>query len=228
MTELENFSYIFSSWCESDDNSASNVNGATVYTSAVNGSNQNGATGYTRRRGVNSMLRRQAYAQRTQLFEITHKISSLTAMQNIVTQSWVYPVLPIGYDTVGLTHKRIEVRQIYAIQNDTLLNNYVASRHRFQETANQLRGGRFQPITNVKNVLAKKPILTSQVETGGLGDNPCNPRINEVYLFHGTKQENVDGIVKNGFDLQRSGGGLYGKALYFAESAQKSDQYAGT
>ena len=51
---------------------------------------------------------------------------------------------------------------------------------------------------------------------------------NEAYLFHGTKIENIQDIIENGFDLNKSKAGLYGKAIYLAECSEKADQYTDT
>ena len=48
----------------------------------------------------------------------------------------------------------------------------------------------------------------------------------EAYLFHGTKLENIISIIVNGFILDHSKAGFYGKGIYLAESSQKADQYA--
>jgi len=52
--------------------------------------------------------------------------------------------------------------------------------------------------------------------------------INECYLFHGTKSDNVDAIEQKGFDFRVGGdNAMFGKGAYFAESSTKADQYAG-
>ena len=57
------------------------------------------------------------------------------------------------------------------------------------------------------------------------GQNDLRP--GEVYLIHGTKLENIPSILEHGFDLGRAKPGLYGKAIYLAESSEKADQYSG-
>jgi hypothetical protein len=52
-----------------------------------------------------------------------------------------------------------------------------------------------------------------------------NDKINELFLFHGTKLENAMSIVKNGFDPSMSSG-LYGAGTYCADYSCKSMQYA--
>merc|ERR1719277_2951555 len=51
---------------------------------------------------------------------------------------------------------------------------------------------------------------------------------NEVWLFHGTTKEAAQGIAENDFRLDLTGsnaGTLYGKGIYLAENATKSDEY---
>ena len=50
----------------------------------------------------------------------------------------------------------------------------------------------------------------------------------EVFLFHGSKHNNVEGIVKTGLLIKKAGPGLYGRAIYLADSCQKADQYSDT
>ena len=48
----------------------------------------------------------------------------------------------------------------------------------------------------------------------------------EIFLFHGTKIENVQKIIDNGFNLDKaSDGSLYGEGIYLTDSCQKADQY---
>ena len=47
----------------------------------------------------------------------------------------------------------------------------------------------------------------------------------EAYLFHGTRLKNTVSIIDNGFDLDQSKHGMFGRGIYLAESSQKADQY---
>ena len=61
---------------------------------------------------------------------------------------------------------------------------------------------------------------------GALGSDGLN--FNEYFLFHGTRYDTVDDILRNGLDPQRGGesaGAMFGRGLYFAENASKSDLY---
>ena len=74
-----------------------------------------------------------------------------------------------------------------------------------------------QPIVHQQ----PKQLRSPKIKQSALGKN-------EAYLFHGTKIENVSGIIENGFDLTKAKAGLYGKAIYLAECSEKADQYADT
>ena len=52
--------------------------------------------------------------------------------------------------------------------------------------------------------------------------------INEQYLLHGTSDEALGGIMKQGIDSRLAGRALFGQGSYFCESSTKADQYAGT
>jgi hypothetical protein len=56
---------------------------------------------------------------------------------------------------------------------------------------------------------------------------PLEEKINEAYLWHGTKYENVEHIFSQDFRMGRKALGFFGKGLYFAESCAKADEYAG-
>ena len=49
--------------------------------------------------------------------------------------------------------------------------------------------------------------------------------INELQLFHGTKEEAVNSIVSNGFDPAYNKTSAYGKGTYFAKNASYSFSY---
>lgn len=60
--------------------------------------------------------------------------------------------------------------------------------------------------------------------------NLLDPNINEAYLFHGTSPESAQQIARGGglrVDLAGSVvGSMFGKGIYLAENASKSDEYA--
>ena len=57
-------------------------------------------------------------------------------------------------------------------------------------------------------------------------ERPAGQTVNEVYAFHGTSHVHVDAICRQGFDgrIPRADSD-FGRAIYFAEHASKSNQY---
>lgn len=61
------------------------------------------------------------------------------------------------------------------------------------------------------------------------GTPPLDANVNEVWLFHGTAGIAADKITSNEFRINLAGsnaGTLYGRGIYLADSASKSDEYA--
>eukprot|EP00441_Pelagodinium_beii_P009057 CAMPEP_0197704182 /NCGR_PEP_ID=MMETSP1338-20131121/125809_1 /TAXON_ID=43686 ORGANISM="Pelagodinium beii, Strain RCC1491" /NCGR_SAMPLE_ID=MMETSP1338 /ASSEMBLY_ACC=CAM_ASM_000754 /LENGTH=960 /DNA_ID=CAMNT_0043288081 /DNA_START=193 /DNA_END=3076 /DNA_ORIENTATION=- len=59
--------------------------------------------------------------------------------------------------------------------------------------------------------------------------NLLDDNVNERYLFHGTNPEAAHGIAKDFFRIDRAGssaGCMFGRGIYLAENASKSDEYA--
>lgn len=50
--------------------------------------------------------------------------------------------------------------------------------------------------------------------------------VNELLLFHGTKEQNIVSIANHGFDNTRNVTSAYGKGTYFARDAQYSTFYS--
>lgn len=152
-------------------------------------------------------------------------------MQDIVMKTWLDERSGVGYDAGRLKHKRIQVKRVYRIHNQQLFDEYRKCHIEFNKKVAHLPHGfwRRRPNDGKSSELVQNSILTAAGEEDEwkyyLGR--LDPHINEQYLFHGTRKYNIPKIAKNGLDIQKAQKGLYGKALYFAESAQKSDQYAG-
>ena len=57
--------------------------------------------------------------------------------------------------------------------------------------------------------------------------NLLDENVNEAYLFHGTTPESAQSIARDVFRVDRAGtGAMFGKGVYLAENASKSDEYA--
>ena len=74
---------------------------------------------------------------------------------------------------------------------------------------------------NVPGILTRSSHIHSRL----INDLKIDPT-KEVILFHGTKMDVMPSVMKQGVLMEYASKGLFGRALYFAESAQKSDQYS--
>ncbi|CAB3407552.1 unnamed protein product [Caenorhabditis bovis] len=54
------------------------------------------------------------------------------------------------------------------------------------------------------------------------------PKNKKLLLWHGTKNENVDSILKNGFKIRNNNGLMYGNAIYLANIPSKAVRYCST
>ena len=138
-------------------------------------------------------------------------------VNTLLNDTWLYDQR-LGKDSVGLMHASIEVKKIFRICNDSLWTKY-------NETIKNSK----HCLSRFPKELVENPIVTTYskiyVTNPGKFNIPLKP--NEVHLFHGTKFANILGIAERGFDLGKANKGLYGTALYMAESSEKADQYAG-
>ena len=129
-----------------------------------------------------------------------------------------------GRDAINLTHSEVEVTDIYALQNGDLNQRYQEERVQLQAEARVEKNGRFVKIHQhgYKN---QDAVITEEYR---ITNHSCDKNINEVFLFHGTKRENIDSIAKKGFLVNGQGqASLYGSGVYLAECSEKADQYAG-
>ena len=146
----------------------------------------------------------------------------------LVHHTWQYRERR-GRDAVGLGHKGLKVKVVLKITNKVLQRKYVEGRNKRKESV--------AIVSRFPDELLWKPILTLNMvnikhETVAEPQVPVtetclNIDPGEVYLFHGTKSTNIPKIIEQGFDITKASMGLYGKAIYMAESSEKADQYTG-
>ena len=149
----------------------------------------------------------------------------------LVDETWIFSSR-LGKDSASLNHKGIHVKSVMQVHNKLLWDRY-----------KNIENVDLQNYINPEE-LEDNPILTSQLVLpqcvqyenttesdveSGIVSNSFSPALgsNEVFLFHGTTLESVLGIINEGFDMDRSKRGLYGKAIYMAECSEKADQYTG-
>eukprot|EP00928_Gymnodinium_smaydae_P003838 TRINITY_DN11355_c0_g2_i1.p1 TRINITY_DN11355_c0_g2~~TRINITY_DN11355_c0_g2_i1.p1 ORF type:complete len:528 (-),score=126.58 TRINITY_DN11355_c0_g2_i1:147-1673(-) len=121
--------------------------------------------------------------------------------------------------------ERLELVGVSAVTNDDLWADYMARRE------------------TVRQELLAEPLSVDElheVETGFGEAQPLAEEIaadfsepllreaNEVFLFHGTSADKAAKITTGDFKINLAGsnaGTLYGRGVYFAENASKSDEY---
>eukprot|EP00931_Biecheleriopsis_adriatica_P076089 TRINITY_DN49841_c0_g1_i1.p1 TRINITY_DN49841_c0_g1~~TRINITY_DN49841_c0_g1_i1.p1 ORF type:complete len:689 (-),score=124.53 TRINITY_DN49841_c0_g1_i1:83-2149(-) len=136
-----------------------------------------------------------------------------------------------------------EIPEMQALLTSTWVAKYTRDRMRMAGSREVPSGARVVNVLRVENHssyqkycfrLAK--IRASRagrcerfdVETSSIGTN-LHHDVNELYLFHGTTPSAADAIAKGEFRLDLSGtaaGCMFGRGIYLAENASKSDEYS--
>ena len=163
---------------------------------------------------------------RPALIQLIQNTRSLQQFQHFLLETWLFADRA-GKDSIGLDHTRLNIKEIFKINNDVSSKCYYLERAKLKK---KMTG--YQEITTPVIISdfgddEERPLLTTgRVPSLILDNDPLDASVNEGYLFHGTKREYVSKIAREG--LKVSAGGLYGgSAVYLAESVEKADQYAG-
>eukprot|EP00299_Pterocystis_sp_00344_P000226 c10070_g1_i5.p1 GENE.c10070_g1_i5~~c10070_g1_i5.p1 ORF type:complete len:417 (+),score=75.09 c10070_g1_i5:159-1253(+) len=119
------------------------------------------------------------------LVDVTAQYHDL--IQDMINRTCESDNIGMGQDSHGLTHRSFRVKSVHQIQNPNLLRNY-------QHYKSQMgsRPGGYRKF----DVLTQKCALSNESE--------LDRRVNEVYLFHGTRYNTVDKISNVGLDARRS------------------------
>jgi hypothetical protein len=117
-------------------------------------------------------------------------------------------------------YNRLEVKRAWRVENPTLWRQYMASAAKVADEVVKCEA---------VGVAAASPKERTRDVAGGL-PGKLDSRTREAYLFHGVSEpENaLLNILTNGFKQAYAGnnaGTAFGKGVYFAELAGKSDQY---
>lgn len=111
------------------------------------------------------------------------------------------------------------VKEVHRVLNDQVWREYSAKREDIRQTCGDTRPtlpDGSETVNHLKQNRTDK-LLPALDEA-----------VNEHWLYHGTTAEAAKGIAENDFRLDLSGsnaGTLYGKGIYLAENATKSDEY---
>ena len=158
-------------------------------------------------------------------------------INTLVYDTWKDNLTKVGADARGLSHQNVIIKDIFYVVNEAIMTEYESCH---KETLMRY---------TLPDDLEECPIITRTVESQSSSNSTGNRQANqsesqtpllslndcqirpledsEVYLFHGTRLQNVNDILKSGFSIHKSERGLYGHpGVYLAESSQKADQYA--
>ncbi|ESN90841.1 hypothetical protein HELRODRAFT_194632 [Helobdella robusta] len=139
------------------------------------------------------------------------------AISEMVLQTWDAKLVGKGADAIGLGHKQISIKHIYLNENLNFYKHYWTAKKGHME--------KFQHSDKpYPDLSVNKP---KTCDFGPYLNGLLDKELNEVYLFHGTKEKSVKVILHSGIDSRFSSDkALFGSGAYFAESSTKADQYA--
>jgi hypothetical protein len=123
-----------------------------------------------------------------------------------------------GRDGDGRGTTSAIVTQVLRIENGQLWKRYCEKKKVLMSARKLIKSQKLE----AKSTEISKLFLDGQ----GRDCIQLNETINELFLFHGTKEEYARSIAKDGFDPSRCSG-LYGAGTYCADYSCKSMQYAG-
>jgi len=128
--------------------------------------------------------------------------------------------------------ERLELVSVSTVTNDDLWADYMARRESVrQELAADPGGFREFSVDTAAPGEAGDPGESAESIAASLAADFAEPllkEVNEVFLFHGTSAAAADKITTAYFKINLAGsnaGTLYGRGLYLAENATKSDEY---
>ncbi|WAQ98783.1 PAR15-like protein [Mya arenaria] len=145
--------------------------------------------------------------------------------KRFIRKTWRQGKVGHGHDAQGLTDlgcTGLKVNKIERIENLTLFEQYTHRRQILLHEATE--ANLFQNLTDLKSKNGLSEIEKLMDEDWRLGR--LLPEVNEGYLFHGTKEDRINGVVTQGLDPRLAQGhAVLGQAIYLAESSTKADQY---
>ena len=126
------------------------------------------------------------------------------AVEQLVVKSWNETWTGVGRDATGLSHSRIQVRNVWIIYNYHLKSRYNA-------------GFILGRLRNVETTQEQTQVLTSQI----FSTIPDLPRDvftfrhgEQLLLFHGTPRKNAPIIIQHGYKSAKNCRSPYGKGTY--------------
>ena len=146
------------------------------------------------------------------------------------------PILP-GFATYLSDWKKMEIVQYMMGVDPKFMASYTATRYDDIEVvglwkiSNAVQQEKFD--SSKQRIKTQSPKVSSYDipntyadQMNQLGTKPLDGAAGEVFLLHGTRPENLHGILFEGLDAALSNNGNFGMGVYFAEHAAKIDQYS--
>jgi hypothetical protein len=146
------------------------------------------------------------------------------------------PALP-GYATYLSDWKKLEVVQNMMAVDPDLMKGYTGSRYDDIDIVGLWQIG--NDVQREKYDAAKERIKKEspkeseydipqsyQDQMNQLSNKSLDADAGECFLLHGTRPENLHGILFEGHDTALANNGNFGRGIYFAENAAKIDQYS--
>lgn len=118
---------------------------------------------------------------------------------------------------------RLQLVQVVEVTNAELWVDYMARQEAIRRELNKDKRQMF-PVSADTDLISSGASDDDWIFTGPRLDR----NVNEVFLFHGTSPVAADSISTGNFKLNFAGsnaGTLYGRGVYLAENASKSDEY---
>ena len=135
-------------------------------------------------------------------------------MQDIMNNSAKPLEHGIGRDSHNERFQTFKVHKIYRVENPTTWAEYVTERRELRKKGYQ----RPNIELKTKDIISRLPFISTGTEDV----------VSECFLFHATQRP--DSVIFNGFDVKyafagAANGAMFGRGIYFADSASKADQY---
>ncbi|XP_070176785.1 uncharacterized protein [Littorina saxatilis] len=151
--------------------------------------------------------------------------TELREITNLMNRTWKHGVVGVGKDARNLGHTSIQIVQVCRLENPELWEKYS---ERKEKLLRRLKKSPRRRLAGLEEIAGNSgPVMTSStIVSGSVLRREVSSEINEHYLFHGTKDECLVAIERDGLDGRFSKERpLLGRGVYAAESPTKSDQY---
>ncbi|XP_069131153.1 protein mono-ADP-ribosyltransferase PARP14-like [Argopecten irradians] len=152
--------------------------------------------------------------------------STKDAVIKLVQDTWEMDKVGTGKDARGLDQlgfTKIEVTKVQRVENLDLYEKYATERQRIFGKASK----KGLSLTSVKNSKDSSGEVCTYTKMRPCLKNELFPEINEHYLFHGTRLDNIEKVLSQGLDNRMAGdNAMFGAGVYAAESSTKADQYS--